>query len=494
MFSELKKLLRHSTVYGLGMVLTKAVSFFMVPLYTHYLTTEDYGVLELLDLAVTICGLFIGMGIGASILRFFYHYREERDKKEVVSSAFFTIASIGLVFLFLAIFLQTDFSNLVFKSPRFSRYIAWMCVSYFFSLLASVPESYIMARQKSGLFTTVTICTLAVNLTGNIIAVAVLKMGVYGIVLVSALVRCLNTTSLCVWMFSDIPARISWTKIRQMLSYGVPLLPANLGQFFISFSDRFFLARMVTLQAVGIYSFGFKFGYLISLLMVQPFGRIWQAQIFEIAEKPDAKRVFARFFTYFSFAILFAALALTVFAREIVHLLSPEEYWAAAPVIPIIAIASYFNGAYQFLQGGLLVQKKTKYVGYAVAICALLNCLANAAAIRLFGYMGAAFSSMFTSFCMAFLVNHFSRKWYRVPYEVGRLLKLAALAFPLAWAGYQFNFGIWAISVPAKIALVFLFPLLLYPIGFYHFDELQKIASLTQMARRTLRLDRNLSA
>ena len=57
MVEEIKKLLRHTSVYGLGNILNKAVGFLLIPFYTHYLTTADYGTLELLDLSAALVGL-----------------------------------------------------------------------------------------------------------------------------------------------------------------------------------------------------------------------------------------------------------------------------------------------------------------------------------------------------------------------------------------------------------------------------------------------------
>ena len=83
MLSELKKLSKHTLIYGTGILLGKAIGFFLIPLYTHYLTPRDYGILELLDLTGYIMGEFFGMGLSESILRYYPYYSEEKDKKAV---------------------------------------------------------------------------------------------------------------------------------------------------------------------------------------------------------------------------------------------------------------------------------------------------------------------------------------------------------------------------------------------------------------------------
>src|SRR5271156_1388145 len=68
---EIGTAVRHSVVYGIGGVLTKAVSFLLLPFYTHYLIPRDYGVLEILDLSMSLLAMFLNMGIMAAMLRYY---------------------------------------------------------------------------------------------------------------------------------------------------------------------------------------------------------------------------------------------------------------------------------------------------------------------------------------------------------------------------------------------------------------------------------------
>ena len=71
MLSELKKLSKHTIIYGTGTFLTKAIGFFLIPLYTHYLTPKDYGVLTFLDLTEYIISYFLILGLAQAILRYY---------------------------------------------------------------------------------------------------------------------------------------------------------------------------------------------------------------------------------------------------------------------------------------------------------------------------------------------------------------------------------------------------------------------------------------
>ena len=87
MLSHFKKLGKHTLIYGSGLLISKAVGFFLIPLYTHYLTPEDYGILELLDLTAYIIGYLIGLGMTDAILRFYHESESELEKHQIISTA-----------------------------------------------------------------------------------------------------------------------------------------------------------------------------------------------------------------------------------------------------------------------------------------------------------------------------------------------------------------------------------------------------------------------
>ena len=59
----LRELLKHSSIYAIGQVLTRMVSVLLLPLYTHCLSPADYGVVGILDTTAAILSLMIGGGM-----------------------------------------------------------------------------------------------------------------------------------------------------------------------------------------------------------------------------------------------------------------------------------------------------------------------------------------------------------------------------------------------------------------------------------------------
>ena len=86
--AEIATALRHSFVYGVGGVLVKGVGFFLLPLYTHYLSPPDYGLLEVLEVSISLLAMFLNMGVTAALLRYYGAAETESQKRKVVGSIF----------------------------------------------------------------------------------------------------------------------------------------------------------------------------------------------------------------------------------------------------------------------------------------------------------------------------------------------------------------------------------------------------------------------
>ncbi len=86
MFSQLFRLSKHSIVYGLGVAASQLVGFFLLPIYTRYLTPSDYGVLEIFGATGGILGIVFVMGLGSALFMSYFSYDDEENRKTVVST------------------------------------------------------------------------------------------------------------------------------------------------------------------------------------------------------------------------------------------------------------------------------------------------------------------------------------------------------------------------------------------------------------------------
>src|SRR5579864_7301393 len=135
MLDEIKKLTKHTSIYSLGNILSKAVGFFLIPFYTHYLTPADYGTLELLDLSTALVGLLLNIWMNSSVVRYYYEYEDEKNRNQVVSTALIATGAAAAVVSCGGMIWARGLSMLILKSPNYYQFIWLISATLFFTCL-----------------------------------------------------------------------------------------------------------------------------------------------------------------------------------------------------------------------------------------------------------------------------------------------------------------------------------------------------------------------
>jgi O-antigen/teichoic acid export membrane protein len=468
-----------------GSIASRMVGFLMIPVYTRYLTPTDYGVLELVSLTIDIIGMFAALGVNSAVTRFYYEYKEQSEKDEVITTALLStlaLASLPTIALILG---AKWLSSIVFNDPQYSFYFQLLLASNFLDLIVMIPMTVLTIREKSRIYVMFSMLRLVLSLSLNIYFVVVLQYGVVGILYSSLISVSITTLFLLVLIFSRMRLRFSAAKASRMIRFGAPLVIAALGTFVLNFADRYFLEHFSTLRIVGLYGLGYKFALALSQLLHGPFNLMWNVFMFKIADRQDAKQMYARVLTYNSFVVIFLALGMAVLIKDVLKILVTDEFLEAHKVVPLVLAGFYFYYQMPILDVGIMLSKKTYLRAINVTCAAVVNLALNYLLIPRFDMMGAAMAT-FLSYLFLSIMTHFvSGSVYWVKYEYARLLKMYVAAVAIFFVASSFEFSSTVVSICVKSAIVVMFPLALVPLRFYDEKEKRKIAELyhTYVAR-----------
>ncbi|MBU1319418.1 MAG: oligosaccharide flippase family protein [candidate division Zixibacteria bacterium] len=475
MFAEIKGILKHSVVYLAGTLASRMVGFVMIPVYTHYLTTEEYGTLELLDLTSYLIGLLLAMGVAQSVVRLYHDYDDQVRQNRVVSVAMITLWVASAFSAIWLLLFARDISQLVFKSPDYLQLFHLIFVTMILNLNIEIPMNLLLIRERSVLYNVINLVRLAINLSLNIIFIVYLGMGVKGILLGGLLTSAVTGVFLTIFTIRQIGLSFSRQTFFDMLKYGTPLIGSWLGMFIVNFGDRFILQRFASLSDVGIYSLAYKFGMLPNFLVLTPFMLIWGPKRFEIARLDDAKRTYSYVFTYFLFVQLFIGLGVSVLIKDVVSIVADSEYHSAYMYVPMIILSYVLWGCYSYAQLGMLLEKKTKYLAYASGIGAAVNVGANLLLIPELKLWGASIATLITFGVIFCFVYNRSQKLYNIPYQLARIAKMTFCAFGLLAIASIIDISNVFLSIVTKFSLACCFPVVLYFLRFYTATELAKM-------------------
>lgn len=479
MWDEIRKLIRHTSVYGIGNLIGKIAGFLLIPFYTHYLKPAEYGTLELLDLSLALITMLLNVWAAAPLIRFYYEYDDEREKRKVVSTALLTATAGATVLTCTGLIFSKDLSSLLLKSPNFSYYVRLIVVCFFLSVINSVAWSYLRARQRSAFIVLLNFISLVLMLSLNIYFIAVLHLGVLGVLYSGLLANyLLNAVIILFVTIREVGLAFDIRKLRAFAVFGAPLIFTNIGAFILNFSDRFFLQHYSTMSIVGIYALGYKFGFMLSFLLIQPFNMIWCARMYEIAKKPDGREMFAKFATYFCLILAVGVLAMSVVIKDIIRIMAAPDFSAAYQIVPVIGFSYLFQGMGNYFQTGIFIQKKTIYMGIIGVVGTISNLLLNFILVPRYASMGAAWATALSFLMMAILAYGFSQKIYPIPYRIWKLCMPVVVAVVLYLGSTQVVIATPFLSVTIKLLFVPIFLAALYLLGFLERREIEKFKSV----------------
>lgn len=474
---EIQTAVRHSVMYGLGNVLAKVLGFLMLPLYTHYLNPIDYGIMEILDLSMSLFGMFLTMGMTASVLRTYAAAASAEEKRTVIHTAFLFVTVTGLVTFVVGLGLARHLSTMIFGPGVPPKYLLLSLCAFVLLYISNLPRTFLRALEASGTFTLVDSVSLFLTLALNIYFIAVARIGLVGMLLSPVLVGILQVVLLSGWTIRKVGIGFHWPYMRQMLEFGWPLMFSNLAIFALNFSDRFFLKHLQSLDVVGIYAVGYKFGFMINFLVIQPFYVMWQARMYIIHAQPEHPKIFDRIFVLYSLLVIYAGLALAVMSPEIVRLMVASKFSSSQEVIPPVALAYVFWGIGFYSQLGMYVTNKTNLIGIISAAAAILNLGLNYVLILRYGMMGAAWATVLGFLAIAVGSYCCSQRVYPLPLRVGRVSLTLLLAVGLYMLSRWCNPGSLGIALMIKGILLGAFPVLLWKLRILSPAEIGTLAS-----------------
>jgi O-antigen/teichoic acid export membrane protein len=491
MMRFLKEVTKHTSIYGMGGMATKVIGFFLLPLYTHYLTPADYGVLGLLYVTMRILDIVIIQGLTTSIFRAYsFDYKGDPDNQAdaVCTAYYYSIGSAVLFFGGLSV-LAGPINDLIFKDTNWTQLFQLMFLAGIFRATQNIPRQIMRAHRKSVAYSIIQICDMVSAALLNIWFIVGLDMGLAGIVY-SEVIR--EAALMVVFFFPVrryLTLRFSRAKLQEMLAFGLPKIPGGLSFLALSASDRYFLEHYSTPTELGLYSVGYRLATLLSDFAIQPFMQTWPSMYFPLAKDSadEGKAVLGRFLTYFLLVVGLMGLAICVFVEPLIKIMADEKFHDAARVVPLVVLALVFSGVYRVITVGVNIKKKNYWLPIMVGGAAVVNITFNFLLIPRWGMMGAAWATVIAYVVMCVASYIVDEHYFPIRYEWKRIVKVA-LAM-----GATFAISVWTKSehlagqIACGVAMLLLYPALLGAFGFYTESELRTIHRWANLDLRRLR-------
>ena len=398
-----------------------------MPILTHHLTPYDYGQLSLFNTYVTILIPLISLcSTGLLGIEFFNH--KEGEFAQLFSSIariplFTSIIALLLIFIF-----KDSLENLLELSTK------WILILPLFALLTIIVDTYstmLIYQKKAFHFGAISVSRVIIEVSLTLLFIIGIGMNWNGRIY-SWLIALLLTTAVALFYFK----KEGWIRgnnfdfrlAKQALLYGLPLVPHVLGKFVVNQSDAIFIAKMVSVEDVGLYKIGYQFGLIVSIFS-GAFLNIYTPFLYErLAKITEVKKIEIIRLSYVFIAVLCGLTLLLTFGSTFIFTwFIDERYASGAQYVFWIALSYLFWGGYLVFSGYIFYLKKTMILAYLAIVNVILNVILNYFLITKYGVIGAAYATTISFMVIFILCAFISNKLYPMPWlnfkEVFKFLK-----------------------------------------------------------------------
>jgi O-antigen/teichoic acid export membrane protein len=415
-------------MYGMGVVLSKAVAMIMLPVYTRYLTPADYGVLQLVAMTIEVISIIAGSRIATGIFHFYHKEVSEDGRRAVLSTAFFLlVVAYGVVCL--AAFAAAPWiAGLVIREgPNGVTFVRVALAALAFESFFFVPVAYMQLHQRSGWFVTVQMVKLVIQLALNVVLLIPLGLGVLGVLISTLAANLLVGGVMAGLLLREVGIHVRAPIVRRLLRFGVPLMAMHVAAFVVSFGDRYFLNRAGGPEAVGLYGLAYQFGLLSITVAGLPFGLVWDPLRFGVAKRPDRDAVYARVFVYFNLLLVTLAVMIALLGGDVVRVMADEAFHPAGRLIPLLVAVFVLHAWAEFLNLGMLITERTELVTVGHWLAAGVAMVGYLVVVPRFLAVGTALVVL-AAFGTRFATSYyFSQRVWPIRYRWAPVLRLIAL-------------------------------------------------------------------
>ncbi len=386
--SKRKELVKNTFIIFLGKFCTQFLSFFLLPIYTGYLTSAQYGTVDLITTYITLFVPIISLQLEMAIFRELVDVRNNESKqKEIITSALYSILIQFSMVLFVYIII-----SIIFEIP----YGPYIICSIAFTLLSNVLLQIARGFGDNISYSISSVIAGTSTILFNILFIVFLNFKIEGMIISVAIGNLI--ASLYLFFKCKIYRYIKkdyFSKVcnHKLLKYSLPLVPNGLIWWIINVSDRTLISLFLGSAANGIYAVSNKFSNLI-IQVYNVFNLSWTESASLHIKDKDKDEFFSTTFNgviqiFLSISILVLSILPFIF-----NILIDKSFDESYIYIPILLIGMLFNIIVSFIGCVYVAEKLTKKVASTSLWAGIINIVTNLLLIKYIGIYAAAISTV----------------------------------------------------------------------------------------------------
>lgn len=414
-----KKLVSNSMIFAVGTFGSKLVSLLLVPLYTYYLSTGEYGTVDLMVATINMLLPIVSLSVFEAVLRFTLD--DEVDQQKVLSNSVLIVFG-GFVILLLFYPVLSYFGML-------GNMLNFLYIILLLQMIERILSQHLRGSGKvkefalngiilatgTGLFNILFLVGLGFGIEGYFYAMIVAHI-------ISLIYLFYTTNALSYISFKDVDKET----LKNIIGYSAPLVPNSIMWWLINASSRYFITFFVSLSANGLYAVASKIPSLLNVLY-QVFNQAWQLSAIEEYDNDNRPDFYSKVFNYLSAFMFIGGSVIIILVKPMFTILFAPEYFNGWAVTPFLVLGTIFSSFSSFLGTNYIAAKQTRGIFNTSIYGGVISVVFNLILIPTLGVIGASISSV-VSFVAMFVLRYWdTREYVELHLNIPRMLTNIAI-------------------------------------------------------------------
>ena len=390
-----KLLIKDTFVFAIGSLGSKLILFFLVPLYTNFLTTSEYGKADLVYTFSSLVVPFSALAINEAVIRF--GMMKNIKKEDVLLSSYVVLLFSILSSFFICYMLRFY--------PPLTEWWGYLFIYVVLSNISEVEKSYLKVKNQNRAFAILSIIQTALLALSNVLLLTILKTGIEGY-LTSSIIA-IGCTAIITFFAAKIPidlknSNFNTSLLKKMIAFSCPLIFNTISWWVIHSCDKIMIERMVDDSSLGLYTAASKIPSLINVI-IGIFNQAWGLSSIREEESGGDNQYYADVFEKFNVILFLAAIGFTTIIKYFMSIYVGKEFINAWQYVPLLLSSAVFYSISAFIGSLYSALQKSLNNMWTMIICAASNFIINVLFIPQLGVWGAIIGTVVSYFIIAII-------------------------------------------------------------------------------------------
>lgn len=384
---KFKYLLQNTMIFGISQFTSKVMVFLLLPLYTSYMTTEEYGTADLVISTVSLLLPIFTIQITNAVMRYVI---ESPDKNKLYFSNAIRVIIIGFVLLLLCI-------PLFFILNLFTEYLYLFYLLYISNAIYTLLSYYARAVDKVQLVGIVGVVNTIIVVGMNILLLVVWHFGVLGYLLSYILGYVVGGIIFVIFLRKDMSiARYAQDKevTTEMIQYSLPLVPNSVSWWAVSSANKYIINGFLEAGILGIYSVALKIPTIINTIQNILAEALALSVLKEYDGKDKDERYFSLLYGTYNFSITFFTSIIIIGTKILSKFLFASEFYEAWIFVPLLCIPSVWGALAGYLGTFYAASKKNNGMFLSTLLGGFVTIFVSFFTIQTLGVYGVIISNI----------------------------------------------------------------------------------------------------